>query len=304
MKSTGNKILNFIKGCRYGSSVLDRFIIFIYIFSTLLTLSLLYVILGKEKTGKILVSNSRLFNWIPIEKVTVNFNGILLSLPLALDYMMLVWDNWELEEKEFMKKVSKNNGIILDIGSNVGYHTTMLAKENINSTIISVEASPTIFKILQENCTRNKFTNIIFYNNAVTEQDDVEIDFYKKDTMSTIDKQLLDDWSIPDDDIKKERTKTITIDTLLEREQISKVLLLKMDIEGAEVLALSGAKSSLKQKKIQNILIEYHSNSNRDHIMNLLTDSGYTVEEPHERFNPYETNDRANGHLFAVLSSD
>ena len=300
MTNTGSQVIDWIKGCKFGESLSDRLILFIYILSSVIILGLLYVILGKDKTSKIILSKPKLINWIPIKKVNVNLNGILLSLPLVMDYMMIIKSDWELEEKEFMKKTSKNGGIVLDIGSNIGYHTIMLAKENPDSRIISIEASPTIFKLLNENCNINKLTNIIFYNNAVTDQDDLEINFYNRDSMSTTNKLALEDWQVPEYDIKKEKTKTVTIDTLLEREKINTVLLLKMDIEGGEVLALTGAKSSLEQKKIQNMMVEYHSYSNRDYIENLLKKLGYSITLQ-ERPILYENKDHANGHIFAEL---
>jgi len=301
MEDTGSQIIDWLKGSKFGNSFLDRLILFFYILSTVIILAILYVILGKEKTSRIILSKPKLINWIPIKKVNVNIDGILLSLPLVLDYMMFVKSDWELEEKNFMKEISKNKGIILDLGSNIGFHTTMLAKGNVNSRIISVEASPTIFETLKQNCQANKLTNIVLYNNAVTDQDDLEINFYNRDSMSTTDKLTLEDWQVPETDIKNEKTKTITIDTLLEREQVDSVLLLKMDIEGGEVLALAGAKSSLEQKKIKNMMIEYHSNSNRDYIENLLKKFGYNISL-HERPSLYENKDYANGHIFAELS--
>jgi len=300
MKGTVSQAIDLLKGSKFGLSILDKLTLFIYILSGLIILTLLYVILGKEKTSKSILSKPELLNWFPIKKVNVNINGILLSLPLVVDYLGFVKSDWELQEKEFMKKISKNDGIILDIGSNIGYHTIMVAKENVNSRIISVEASPTIFKTLKENCNANKLSNIIFYNNAVTDQDDIEINFYNRYSLSTTDKQTLKDWLVPENDIKKEKAKTVTIDTLLEREQVNKVLLLKMDIEGGEVLALTGAKSSLERKKIQNMMIEYHSNSARDYIENKLKKLGYNITL-HERPFLYENKDHANGHIFAAL---
>ena len=123
----------------------------------------------------------------------------------------------------------------------------------------------------------------------------MEINFYNRDTLSTTDKQILEDWLVPESDIKKEKTKTVTIDTLLEREQVNNVLLLKMDIEGGEVLALDGASSSLEQRKIQNMMIEYHSYSNRDYIEKLLKKLGYSITL-HERPILYENKDHSNGH--------
>lgn len=296
-----NPVIDLLKGYRFGLSISDKLIIFIYMFNALIILGSLYVILGKEKTSKCILSKPKMLNWIPIKKINVNLNGILLSMPLVMDYMIYVKSDWELQEKEFMKKFSKNDGVILDIGSNIGLHTIMLAKENIDSKIISIEASPTIFKLLNQNCSANKLTNVIFYNTAITDQDDAEISFYHRESMSTTDKQLLEDWQVPESDIRKETTKTITIDMLLKREKVDNVLLLKMDIEGGEVVALDGAKSSLEQKKIQNMMIEYHSYSNRDYVEKLLKELGFAVTL-HERPVLYENNDLANGHIFAELS--
>ena len=300
MTDTGGEVIDWIKGYKFGVSFSDRFILFFAILSKIIILAILYVILGKEKTSKSILSKPGLLNWMSGKKVNVNLDGILLSIPLVVDYLWLLKSDWELEEKEFMKKSAKNKGVILDIGSNIGYHTIMLAKENIESKIISVEASPTIFKELRANCNDNKLENIIFYNNAITDQDDSEINFYKRDTMSTTDKQILEDWLVPENEIVHEKAKTITIDTLLEREGIDQVSLLKMDIESAEVLAFMGAKITLEQKKIQNMMIEYHSYSNRDFIIAELKQLGYNYTL-HKRPILYENKDHANGHIFAEL---
>ena len=301
MENTGSQIIDWLKSCRFGESFSDKLILFFYILSTIIILAFLYIILGKEKTSRIILSKPKLINWIPVKAVNVIIDDVFLSLPLVLDYMLYVKSDWELEEQNFMKKISKNKGVILDLGSNIGFHTIMLAKNNKNSKIISVEASPSIFKTLKENCQANKFSNIVFYNKAITEQDDLEIIFYNRDSMSTTDKITLQDWDVPEGEITKEKTETITIDTLLEREKIDSVLLLKMDIEGGEVLALNGAKSTLNQKKISNMMIEYHSNSNRNYIEKLLKNLGYKTSI-HERSSLYENKDYANGHIFAQLA--
>lgn len=299
MVNTGEEIIDWLKGYKFGVSFSDKFTLFFAILNKIIILAILYIILGKEKTSKSILSKPGFLSWLSNKKVNVNLDGILLSLPLALDYLWLVKSDWELEEKEFMKKSARSEGIILDIGSNIGYHTIMLAKSNPNSKIFSIEASPTIFNTLKENCMLNRLQNIIFFNNAVTDQNDEIINFYKRDTMSTTDKTILEDWLVPENEIKIEKTKTITLDSLLEREGIRSISLLKMDIEGAEVLAFEGAKFSLETKKIQNMIIEYHSYSNRDYLLDKLNDYGFETSV-HKRPILYENKDHANGHIFAV----
>jgi FkbM family methyltransferase len=51
--------------------------------------------------------------------------------------------------------------------------------------------------------------------------------------------------------LNKRPVRTVTIDNLVETTDISEISLLKIDVEGAEVLALKGATNSLTQKKIR-----------------------------------------------------
>ena len=53
---------------------------------------------------------------------------------------------------------------------------------------------------------------------------------------------------------------------------------------------------------IQNMMIEYHSYSNRDYIVNLLKEMDYLVSVK-ERDILFENRDHANGHIFATLTN-
>lgn len=258
---------------------------------------------GKEKASSIVLSKPKLLNWISVKKVMISRDGVLLSVPTVIDYMVFVKLDWEDEGKKFALRLSKNGGWILDIGSSVGYYTAILANKFPNSKVISIEASPSIFNILQYNCKLNKFSNVVLYNRAITDKDDIEIDFYMRDSMSTINKETLLDWKVPQNQIKKEKTKTITIDSLVKKENIDKILFCKMDIEGAEVSALEGAQLTLGGKIIQNMMIEYHNYSNLDYITNLLENFGYFVSVK-ERDMLYENKDHANGQVFATIKTE
>ena len=300
MTFTGRDILTWLQECRIGCSIFDRLILFLYTLNAIVVLTALYFTLGTKRTNRLLLSKPGLLDWIPIPRVDVNVDGILLSLPLRIDYLLSVKPDWEVEGKEFLRANSERDGAILDIGSNIGYYSALLARENPSSRVISVEASPSIFENLVSNCKANGLSNISFYNRAVSDTDDIEIEFYNRDALSSIDRQMLDDWSVPENNITKERTKTITVDTLLERESVHNISLLKMDIEGAEVAALSGAKSVLEEKRIERMLIEYHTHSGRDYILNRLQKLGYQTSV-RNRPSLYRNNDHANGHILAVL---
>lgn len=226
----------------------------------------------------------------------------MLSLPVTIDYMIIVKSNWEQEEREFASKLLLDNGFIIDLGANVGHYTALLAKKHPKTKVIAVEASPTIFLLLKSNCKLNNLTNLVFYNQAISDKDDEIIEFFERDALSTTQKQFLNALNIPLQQINKEKVRTLTIDRLLENENLDKVMLLKMDIEGAEVLALRGASSALKEKKIKNMIIEYHDHSGRTYITNLLKNLGYSYSV-HQRSILFENKDFINGHIIATLGN-
>jgi hypothetical protein len=72
--------------------------------------------------------------------------------------------------------------------------------------------------------------------------------------------------------------KCVTIDEFLAAEQ-KENLFIKMDIEGAERLALEGAKQTLASgKNIQVAICTYHRVGDPEYMEKFLTDLGYTVE--------------------------
>ena len=80
-----------------------------------------------------------------------------------------------------------------------------------------------------------------------------------------------------------------------------KIWLIKIDVEGAEVLTLNGAIQTLKQRKIKTMIIEFHSRENHHYIIRLLEELGYSVSFSKERPGIYEDPKYINGHIIAEL---
>jgi hypothetical protein len=124
--------------------------------------------------------------------------------------------------------------------------------------------------------------------------------------MSTMLKEFLTNLSSTiltnQDQLNKRVVRTVTIDNLVGTTGVNEISLLKIDIEGAEVLALKGAINTSTQKKIKNMVIEYHSLENYNYIIKLLEEEelGYTIINSQERYNNKET-EFVNGHIMAIL---
>lgn len=308
-----SEAISWLKGSKYGHTYKDKIILFLYIFNAIIIIIIIIGIFGKNKAIDIYFKRTYLLNWIPVKSVLVKRDGVMLSLPMILDYIILVKPDWEEKEIEFMTQLNlndNNNAIIIDIGANIGIYTILMSHIYPKAKIIAIEASPTIFEILKSNCKLNNLlllpsgSNVVLINKAISDKDDMTIEFYEKHSMSTMLKEFLTNLSTTiltnHDQMNKKLVRTVTIDNLVETININEISLLKIDIEGAEVLALKGAINTLIQKNIKNMVIEYHSLENYNYIIKLLEkELGYTIINSQERFNK-ETG-YVNGHIMAIL---
>ena len=314
MRSILSELISWLKGCKYGYTYKDKIVLFLYIFNAIIIIIFIIGIFGKNKLIDIYFKRTYLLNWIPVKSVLVKIDGTILSLPMILDYIILVKPDWEEKEREFMTQLNfnnnNNNAIVMDIGANIGIYTILLSHIYPKAKIIAIEASPTIFEMLKSNCKLNNLvfpsrSNILLINKAISDKDDITTEFYEKHSMSTMLKEFLTNLSSTiltnKDQLNKKLVKTVTIDNLVETIGVNEISLLKLDVEGAEVLALKGAIKTLTHKKIKNMVIEYHSLENYNYIVKLLEEKelGYTIVNSQERFN--KEKEFVNGHIIATL---
>jgi FkbM family methyltransferase len=132
-----------------------------------------------------------------------------------------------------------NNNFIIDGGANIGYRQSFLHK-NIPNANFSIEASKNIYQQLLQNCELNNLdrSKILFINKALSDSESKNAEFYEIESMSTILKEFLLDIHIYRIRIiifiyTNEIVKIMTIDNIVISENIDKILLMKIDVEGA-----------------------------------------------------------------------
>jgi FkbM family methyltransferase len=178
---------------------------------------------------------------------------------------------------------------IFDVGANRGQSILFFNKIFKASTIYAFEASPNVFKKLQQNTINMKHVHV--YNLAIS--DDVEIlEFHESilDETSSFTKPYLDSkWHIlksrvlmvsPNKMYKTIQLHTQTLDKFCEEQKITEINLLKIDVEGHELQVLKGSMGLLAKGKIFMILIERHADGMRKddskEIEKLLTNNYFT----------------------------
>lgn len=150
----------------------------------------------------------------------------------------------------FLRGCSRKGGVILDVGANIGFYTieSSLAVGS-KGRVISIEAAPRHLEALRSNIELNGMENVTVIPLAVGDAPgSATLSLPRGDNlgMFTLGEVGSDEaYSVEVD----------TIDSLLEKQDITSLDLVKMDIEGSEFRALRGARATFERFR-PSLLIE------------------------------------------------
>jgi FkbM family methyltransferase len=176
---------------------------------------------------------------------------------------------YELPTSELVWRLLNDRSIALfvDVGANVGWYSVLARKKlGPNGRVIAFEPMPDVYKKLKINLNSK---HVDFYQWAVSLRSGFSTLSLPKGSESNDGMSTLQDC---DESVAQFRVKTVTLDEFLDVE----VYILKLDIEGHEFSALSGASRLLKEGKIQNIIFEDHDIEGSGTI-SLLLPFGYKI---------------------------
>lgn len=176
---------------------------------------------------------------------------------------------YETGSSRVVKRIVRPGDICLDIGANVGYYTRLIS-DLIGSSgkVIAFEPHPRVFSLLQKNVGYRP--NVYLLPKAASDRVG-RIDIYETPLESGGTSIFQSRSSMVPASIEKElyprarerkrdvyQVETITVDEALTSLGIKQVNFVKMDIEGAEILALRGMVKTLYQSSQVSLLIEYY----------------------------------------------
>lgn len=186
---------------------------------------------------------------------------------------------FDVTEIEIIKKLnSVNNLMLIDCGCNFGFYSFYTASLSRKNEVISIEASQNTLEEFKDNLKINDFDNIKILNKAVSDLDNQKIEFYEseKDWESSL---LSPKFYIKN----KKYVESITIDSVVKNKYIeNKLLILKIDVEGADFNVLSGAKNTILKTK-PFIIIEFskyifdNKKFNYDYLIDFLHTNNYQI---------------------------
>jgi FkbM family methyltransferase len=155
---------------------------------------------------------------------------------------------FEKAESEFVTKFLRPGMVFFDVGANLGQYT-LLAAYCVGTTgqVHSFEPSSRMFAELKYNVELNSLSGICTLNNVAISNNEgtARLSEYEPgaEVYASLGTQHRGNTPI----IGYESVKTITLDAYVIEQGINHVDLIKMDIEGAELLALKGAATLLSR---------------------------------------------------------
>lgn len=169
----------------------------------------------------------------------------------------------------FIKTIQKGD-VVIDIGANIGYYTLIAARTvGGNGKVFAFEPDHTNYALLKRNIEINRYKNVIPIKKAVSNANTSAKFFLRED--STVSSLLNDFDKYPS--TGSTEVETIILDDFFKDKEsiISKIKLIKMDIEGAEMLALLGMSQIIEKNEKLAIISEFNPD--------FIKKSGYEPEE-------------------------
>lgn len=168
-----------------------------------------------------------------------------------LGFELFINGVYEEEIIDFILQRLPLNGVMLDIGANIGAIAIPVCKRRPDIRAIGIEASPRVYDYLKCNKELNNLHNFELINKAVTDNDGDTVDFFspeekfgKGSLASVFTKEA-------------ERVETIMLDTVFNQNNLTNADIIKIDIEGHEYGAFAGGAGVLNKADAPDILFEF-----------------------------------------------
>lgn len=187
---------------------------------------------------------------------------------------------YELEKQKLFQEVVKKGDVVFDIGGHVGFYTLLASKLiGKEGKVFAFEPLPRNIYYLKRHIEMNKNDNVYIIEAVVS------------------DKNGFSDFKVPADSFSGRisnssselKVKSVTIDILVCQEKLPTPNIIKIDVEGAEILVLRGASYILKKYR-PNIFLAVHDEKSSRDCLNFLKRLGYNLRSLSEK-NIEDTNE-------------
>ena len=176
---------------------------------------------------------------------------------------------------------------VLDIGANIGYTATVLARAaSPQCKIFAFEPEPFNFAILQQTALTPEFTGKILAQQCAVGAESGIVDLWINDNHHGDHRVMTDQFRLSHSADNRSRVSQISIDSFLKHED-GKISFAKIDVQGYELAVCQGMRETLRQNPGIKVLLEFMPSAMRDmgfepsHLIDLFTEQDFKIYVVH-----------------------
>jgi FkbM family methyltransferase len=203
---------------------------------------------------------------------------------IRLDLFEMIQQNmflgmYEPTQTAWFKQCLRPGDAFIDVGASFGYYTTLGASlVGPTGQVFAFEPSPVASQVLEEMIEASGLYNVILTKAAVGREND-NIPLFLPTTRNLHSPSILPS----DPEFSAIQVPLIALDQFSPFENVPKIKLVKIDVEGYEPDVLAGMGRLIKEKRIENIICEFNSgwlkrnSTTPEQLLERFLDLGYQV---------------------------
>lgn len=213
------------------------------------------------------------FTYVPYDNLILTVEANLKSITTAV---LLAQGDWFEAEMELWRTQIRPDMTVIDVGANVGVYT-FSAAQRVGETgkVIAIEPFKACVNCLQETSRINQLPWVKIYEAAASDHcGSAKLSLHNASELN----EVISDNSPSSDSANTVTIQCLTLDSLIETENLTRVDWLKIDAEGHEIKVLQGAERLLTEFK-PNIIYENIAGAHGSNgaIMQYIQAKGYQV---------------------------
>jgi len=237
---------------------------------------------------------------LPNKHRPIDYYGGKIYLNLRESFAMMdralgVYEYWK--TRLFFHLV-KEKMTIVDVGVNKGYFSLLFARlMNDRGKVLSFEPDPDNCFWFRKSIQLNGYKCIRLFQNALLDREG-SATFYrgKKSGQGSL-------FTSPSTEQKGITVKTRKLDNVLKDEEIDQIDLVKIDVQGADLLVLRGAERTLKRENIKLAMdVDIRSSEERNQLFHFLKSCGFKIFRIKKELASIEKMDGRTKEIYAMKS--